>query len=180
MKRKLFNVIVLATFISGGVALADNNTTDSKATTVTKTTLSSTIDQSALNESKKLLEVMGMSKVYTKIVNQATEQLIKHRPMLKPVEEDIKNFYNKYIGWDSIKDDLAKVYAKYFTAEDIKKLEAFYQTPTGKKALKVMPQLMKEGRKIGMQRIISHRGELKDIIIKALKNSKASQTPATK
>ncbi len=179
MRRGLVSKLVIATIISSGVALAENNTTSPKTALVASKSSSTQIDPSALAESKKLLEVMGMSKVYGKIVNQATEQMVKRRSMLKSVEPDIKNFYNKYIGWNSIKDDLAKVYAKYFTAEDIKKLEAFYKTPVGKKTLEVMPQLMREGRKIGMKRIIEHRGELKDIILKAIKNSKTT-TPSTK
>jgi hypothetical protein len=35
-----------------------------------------------------------------------------------------------------------KIYAKYFSTAELRELTAFYQTPTGSKALRVMPNVM--------------------------------------
>jgi len=36
------------------------------------------------------------------------------------------------------------VYARYFTADELNQLAAFYQTPVGQKSIKVLPQVMGE------------------------------------
>lgn len=47
---------------------------------------------------------------------------------------DQDSFYEIYYG----------PYAKHFTLEDLKKINNFYQTPTGQKALKATPLIMQE------------------------------------
>ena len=42
-----------------------------------------------------------------------------------------------------------KTYRKYFTQEEINSLIAFYETDLGKKAIKVLPQLMQEAMNFG-------------------------------
>jgi uncharacterized protein len=45
------------------------------------------------------------------------------------------------------------LYDKYFTEAEIKDLTAFYKSPTGKKAITVMPQLFAESVRQGSERI---------------------------
>jgi hypothetical protein len=44
-----------------------------------------------------------------------------------------------------------RIYAKYFTEAEIVDLNAFYATPTGRKSMEVMPQLMREGMEAGAE-----------------------------
>lgn len=44
--------------------------------------------------------------------------------------------------WPIMEDIFAKTYYKYFTMEDLDNLSRFYSTPTGKKSLKYMSQVM--------------------------------------
>ncbi len=46
-------------------------------------------------------------------------------------------------------NDYAELYSKYFTLEDLKAVNAFYQTPTGQKFAAATPVLTAEGAKIG-------------------------------
>jgi hypothetical protein len=46
-------------------------------------------------------------------------------------------------GTDALKDAPA-AYAKYFTAQELRDITAFYRTPTGAKALQTMPKVMFE------------------------------------
>jgi hypothetical protein len=41
-------------------------------------------------------------------------------------------------------ETMPAVYAKYLTVQEMRDIKAFYQTPTGAKALKVMPEIMGE------------------------------------
>ena len=83
-------------------------------------------------------------------------------------------------------DDLLElavpIYDKYFSLEDIEGLTKFYQTPLGKKAISVLPQVLLEaqsaGRKLGEQmgresmiEVLEEHPELK----KALEDAGAAQ-----
>ena len=57
---------------------------------------------------------------------------------------------------DEMMAEVVPLYTRYFTADEMKQLAAFYRTPVGKKALQVMPQLMGEGMQMG-QRVIAPR-----------------------
>jgi hypothetical protein len=46
-------------------------------------------------------------------------------------------------------DAQIRIYAKYFTEKELTDIAAFYQSPTGKKMIDVMPQLMADGMKAG-------------------------------
>jgi hypothetical protein len=44
---------------------------------------------------------------------------------------------------------MAAIYAKHFTAEDLRALVAFYSTPAGQKALKALPLITQEAAGLG-------------------------------
>ena len=46
-----------------------------------------------------------------------------------------------------------RIYAKYFTAEEIDAMTAFYTTPAGRKSIELMPQLMREGMQVGIDHL---------------------------
>ncbi len=52
--------------------------------------------------------------------------------------------------------EIVPLYARHFTADEMRQLAAFYRTPVGAKALEKMPQLMGEGMKIG-QKVVEPR-----------------------
>jgi uncharacterized protein len=43
------------------------------------------------------------------------------------------------------------VYDKYYTIEDLKAINLFYETPAGQKVLSTLPQLIQETMRIGQQ-----------------------------
>ena len=55
---------------------------------------------------------------------------------------------------------MIKMYADAFTAQELRDINAFYQTPTGKKTIKVIPELMSKGAQIGMERVQENAAEL--------------------
>ena len=46
-------------------------------------------------------------------------------------------------------EKIIPVYDKYYTIEDLKAINAFYETSAGQKVLSALPQLMQETLKIG-------------------------------
>jgi hypothetical protein len=46
-----------------------------------------------------------------------------------------------------------RLYAKYFTAQELSDLTAFYTSDTGRKSIKVMPEMMQEAMQVGTQHL---------------------------
>ncbi len=139
------------------------------------------IDQDAVNAAKELFKEMKLEKVYQYAVNNATANVVAINPKFKKIESKIKDFYEKTIGWSSIKDDIAKLYAKYYTVDELKKLTEFYKTPLGQKTLKVTPKLSMEGQKIVRAKLKKNMDKLKAMLDKAVgKDEKSSKEKENK
>jgi hypothetical protein len=167
MLKKVTQGLVIATFLSMPVVVSAGETPS--------TTQKVEIDAQRLDSARKLVEEMGLNNSYEKTIKLLTDDLVNRIPDLAPVKGKILDFYKKYIGWSAIKDDVVKVYAKHFTTDELIDLTKFYQTPTGKKALKEMPTIMMEGRKIGMQKVSQHMDELESIIKEVTKAKQTKQ-----
>jgi len=78
-----------------------------------------------------------------------------------------------------MKNDLAKLYAKYYTADELKDITNFYKTKTGKKVLATMGKLSYEGQMITQKKLQPHINELKsllDSVMKEDENKKAKKS----
>ena len=73
----------------------------------------------------------GHEKRVEELMNRAADKMVKRRKDLH--------------------DDLAKVYAQQFTADELKQLLEFYRAPLGKKFLSKMPIITQESVKLGQQ-----------------------------
>jgi hypothetical protein len=69
---------------------------------------------------------------------------------------------------DAMKDAPA-IYARHFTAGELRDILAFYQTPSGKKALETMPKVTAESMAMVMPRVQSFQRELGDAVQGVLK-----------
>ena len=172
VKKSLLVVSLLAT--SATVAMAESNATTKKDAnkTVAKVVKKDT-KADAVAQAKELFKQMNLSNVYKYAVDNATNRLVSVNPAFKPIKSKIKAFYQKNIGWNNISDDIAKLYAKHYTVDELKKLTEFYKTPLGQKTLKVSPTLAMEGQKLTQKRLTSHLKELKAMLDKAVKDAQA-------
>jgi hypothetical protein len=48
-------------------------------------------------------------------------------------------------------DEGAKIYARHFTAEELRQVRDFYRTPTGEKFIREQPEVLKESMALGQQ-----------------------------
>jgi len=167
--NRLVKVVLMLGFLSllPSALFAQSNATKKSDANVTKT-VKSQKKGSNLEAAYELLKAMNTKKVYENAVNAYTQRLVYANSKLKKVEDKIKAFYNKYIGWSSIKNDLAKLYAKFYTADELKDIANFYKTKTGKKVLKTMAQLNYEQLMLTQNKIKPHLKELQKIIDGAL------------
>ncbi|MBD3788805.1 MAG: DUF2059 domain-containing protein [Campylobacterales bacterium] len=136
------------------------------------------VSSEAMNAAYALFDTMGLSKNYEAMVDRITQMQLKQQPALEPIKDTMKAFFTKYMGWDSLKEEMAKIYASHFTTQELNEIKAFYETPVGKKTATLMPQLAAEGSKLGEERFKAHLEEFQKMIMDEL--ARQAQTENTK
>lgn len=73
----------------------------------------------------------------------------------------MSEWFDTEVKWSEIKPKLVDLYVKEFTEQELKDLLAFYQTPTGQKAIVKLPVIMREGGSIGQEMVGRKQESLK-------------------
>ena len=123
----------------------------------------------ANSEALTLLATMNMKQGYEGMIKRITQMQIQSNPKLKDIEPVIEEFFTKYMGWEAQRGDIAALYAKNYTIDELKELNKFYQTPLGQKTVQIMPQLAAAAAQIGQSRMMKHMPELKAMLDMELK-----------
>ena len=108
---------------------------------------------------KLLLASSGGATVGKSMATQLTRRIVETLRRTRPdipvhtlaiVEREvIKMFTETFDAPGGVVDRLVPLYADTFTHQEIRELLAFYQSPVGKKAVGSLPQLIRQGQKIG-------------------------------
>ncbi|TMO56399.1 DUF2059 domain-containing protein [Pseudoalteromonas phenolica] len=115
-------------------------------------------------EAAKLMKVMDMDKVMNDSMSNMVDIQIQQQPTLAPFKSVMMKFFQKHMSWESLEFEFIYIYSQAFTAQELKELTAFYETPTGKKTIEKMPQLMAQGAQIGAARVQENMPELQAMI----------------
>src|SRR5579863_5483575 len=98
-------------------------------------------EASHLEAAQNVFVAMQMDSLFDKIVDQALDQQIRQNPSLLEERAVMKAYFDKYMSWNAIKDDLATLYVATFTEEELNAISEFYRTPVGKKMALAAPDL---------------------------------------
>ena len=96
------------------------------------------------NKAEQLLVLIGVPGILDQTSSIAVKVYLDQDPQLKKYSDILKRFTRKYTSWDHLKTDFINLYTEQFTEEELENLINFYSTPTGKKALALMPSLMNQ------------------------------------
>jgi hypothetical protein len=99
-------------------------------------------------EIEKMLRLTGMEKLLAQIKGQMIASIKKNMP---DVPEDAWNRMELKMDMHELLEKIIPVYDKYYTVDDLKAVNAFYESPAGQKVLAHMPQVMQESMKIGQE-----------------------------
>ncbi len=98
---------------------------------------------SKIADIKRLMEITDVRNLGRKIMNRLVLTMRKGRSAV-PWDDFMAEFdVNEFI------EMIIPIYDKHFTHEEIKQLIAFYESPIGKKMIKVQPQLMMDSMAAG-------------------------------
>jgi hypothetical protein len=97
-------------------------------------------------EVEKMLRLTGMEKLLAQMKSQLLTGIQKQLP---DVPQDFWDRFAKKMDMHELIEKIIPVYDKHYTLEDLKAVNAFYESPAGQKILSTMPQVMQESVKIG-------------------------------
>jgi hypothetical protein len=121
-------------------------------------------DSVAESEAEILLNTMGMEEAMIQSMSQMIDVQLQQNPALSPYKDVMRKFFSKHMSWESLKPEFLKIYANAFTATELREINKFYATDTGKKTIENMPALMAQGAQIGAVRVQENIGELQAMI----------------
>ena len=115
-------------------------------------------------EAEKLMNIMGMENSMDKLMSQMIDIQLQQNPSLAQFKPVMMKFFDKHLSWESLRPELVKMYSEAFTVSELREINAFYETETGKKAITLMPSMASQGGQIGVARVQANLGELEAMI----------------
>jgi uncharacterized protein len=95
-----------------------------------------------------MLRLTGMERLVNQMKSQMIAAFQKQSPDVSP---DFWDRFDKKMDMHELIEKIIPVYDKYYTLDDLKAVNAFYESPAGQKILSTLPQVMQESMKIGQE-----------------------------
>jgi hypothetical protein len=92
-------------------------------------------------------------------------------------EDVFRAWYEKTIAAAGLEPKIIALYAEAFSESELKDLNAFYQTPLGKKALSRMPEIVRKASELEVEAARANQQELERMLEERRKQIEA-ETPA--
>lgn len=121
-------------------------------------------DADSEREAEILLTTMGIEEAMTQTMSQMVDLQLQQNPTLAPFKSVMMEFFAKHMSWASLKPELLKIYSEAFSAKELREINEFYATDTGRKTIQLMPSLSAQGGQIGAARVQVNIGELQAMI----------------
>lgn len=128
-------------------------------------------DASHRQEIEKLFRLTQMEQKVNESVDNLVEMQIRQSPELARHRDIVRKFFERQIGWSALHSDIANMYVKAFSEQELKQMNAFYITPIGQKVLTRVPELVQIRNQLAAQRLQSHIGELRQELEAASKKA---------
>ena len=126
---------------------------------------------------QKLFELTGMQQQIEESVNSVVALQLAQSPELKDHEIVVREFLERHIGWQSLKDALTDMYLKEFSEEELNDMNAFYGSATGRKVIKRLPVLVQMRNQLASARLQENIGELQYELSSSQKQQQKSSHP---
>ena len=86
-----------------------------------------------LQAAEELMQASGVPEMLKRAFRSQLENQFKALPELEKLRPELTRFYDTAFSYEALKGDLAKLYMKHYTIEEMKQITAFYRTPAGRK-----------------------------------------------
>ncbi len=107
-----------------------------------------------LTDSRKSLDYMH-DQIYPMMFSVLEEMNIgeENAEIFRRYAGKMKEFLAQELSWERMEPAMIEIYTRVYTEEELEELNAFYASPTGRKMIERMPQLMEESMRFSQQMI---------------------------
>ncbi len=112
----------------------------------------------------ELLEVMNLKRTMMVGASVMADAMIQQNAVLAPYRDVLLKWAEKFMTWETFGPRIVALYTESFTESELRDMTAFYKTPTGQKALALVPELMRRGAMLGEEVGKEHAQELQQMI----------------
>jgi hypothetical protein len=150
------------------------------------------VDPALAADIHRLLKDAGMMQLLAQQIDQMMEPtiaLMKQNPNLSPefVDETMRRIRKRMLG-PQVEQMAVEEYAKFFSRDEIQQMIAYQESPVGRKAKQVSPQMLAElsanmrafGEKVGQETAMEVVKEHPEYLKKPASSEPATQPPKTR
>lgn len=112
----------------------------------------------------ELLEVTETERQIRHGIETAFDAQVRANPLLGPFRDVMQRYADKYLDWASLQPELVTIHVSTFSEPELREMIAFYRTPTGQKAVRLLPQVTTRVQQVAEQRVAAHAEELQAMI----------------
>ena len=117
-----------------------------------------------LEPAEALLVAMQLESSFAQTMESMIDLQLQQLGLPEQLRPVVLDFFETYMGWESLKGEMAEIYASEFTAAELNELTSFYETPVGQKLAELLPALTLRGGQLGIGRVQANIGELERAI----------------
>ncbi|MEW5895155.1 MAG: DUF2059 domain-containing protein [Candidatus Omnitrophota bacterium] len=97
-------------------------------------------------------------------IDSMVDLMLQAQPMMMPYRQTIKDFYNKYLSWESLKGDYTAITVDLFTEDQLKEITNFFKTEVGQQFIEQQPEMFERTSELGFRIMQEHQEELLQIL----------------
>ncbi|HEU4557451.1 MAG TPA: DUF2059 domain-containing protein [Longimicrobium sp.] len=124
----------------------------------------------------ELLVAMRAPEMLESSVRTMLDAQLRNAPELANVQDVLRDFVNRYVSWEALREQYVEIYARAFTEDELRQMTDFYRSDVGQKLARTGPRLLAEGAALGERAVFEHRAELEQMIMARLRQQSAPPT----
>ncbi len=113
---------------------------------------------------RELLEIIDLERQMMGSATAMMDAMVLQSPQLDPYRDVILTWAESVMSWEVFGPKFVRMYAEAFTEQELRELIAFHRTPTGQKALTLLPDLASQGAQLAALEARSRQSELQQMI----------------
>jgi len=98
--------------------------------------------------------------------------------LIDAIRAESQRFFEENFKWEEIEPQIVKLYVQTFTESELRDIVAFYETPTGRKAVSKVPTLTQQGVAMAMGRVRAKMPEFQQRVGTLIENYKKKTAEA--
>ena len=91
-----------------------------------------------IQAARHLFAAMKMEQQHRQTIDDIINPILQKHPELAQYKPKVDDYLNKNFTWEQIQAELAPIYARRFTVDEMKQMEQFFNTPAGQKFSKAL------------------------------------------